>query len=53
MQVQKRCGLPLDRGLHSSTSKLNVSTFCEIWGLFRGGIQGQVEEVFRACVRGV
>jgi hypothetical protein len=28
--------IPRDRGLHSSTFRLNVSALCGIWGAFRG-----------------
>jgi len=33
-------GQPLHRGLHSSTFRINVSTFCRIGGAFMGGLGG-------------
>ena len=44
--------LPKSRGLHSSTSQLNISAFCWIGDTFKGCVGG-IQEVFRGCLGGV
>jgi len=39
-QGHLRCEDELGRGLHSSTLRLNVSSFCVIGGTFRGRVGG-------------
>ena len=38
------------RGLHSSTSRLNLSAFCGIGGAFRGCLGVIQVEAFRGCL---